>query len=138
MTPKRSVETVVTAQFYDLDPMNIVWHGNYTRFLELGRCDFLERLGYNYTQMEESGFAFPVVHLQVKYVKPIRRSQEFIVTTTLLEHENRLKLDYVLRDRKTGEVLTRAQTIQVAVKADSGELCLESPPILLERVAAWR
>ena len=34
-----STETVVRAQFFDLDPMNIVWHGNYTRFLEQGRCE---------------------------------------------------------------------------------------------------
>ena len=138
MIAKRSVETIVKAQFYDLDPMNIVWHGNYARFLEVGRCDFLDRLGYNYTQMEESGYAFPVVHMQLKYVKPVRRGQEVVVTTTLVEHENRLKLDYVLRDRLSGEVLTRAQTIQVAVRADNGELCLESPPILIEKVAAWR
>jgi len=138
MTVKRSVDTIVKAQFYDLDPMNIVWHGNYARFLEQGRCDLLDRLGYNYTQMEESGYAFPVVHMQLKYVKPIRRAQEVVVTTTLVEHENRLKLDYVIRDRATGEVLTRAQTIQVAVKAENGEMCFESPPILLERVTAWQ
>jgi acyl-CoA thioester hydrolase len=32
-----SAETVITVNFYDLDPMNVVWHGNYPRFLEQGR-----------------------------------------------------------------------------------------------------
>ena len=131
-----STETVITAQFYDLDPMNIVWHGNYARFLEQARCELLDRLDYNYTQMRESGFAFPIVELRVKYVAPIRFRQEVVVTTTLVEYENRLRFDYVIRDRAAGVVLTRARTIQVAVRIDTGELLLECPPVLLEKVRA--
>jgi len=131
-----STETVITAQFYDLDPMNIVWHGNYARFLEQARCEMLDRLDYNYTQMRESGFAFPIVELRVKYVAPIRFRQEVAITTTLVEYENRLRFDYVIRDRTTDTVLTRARTIQVAVRIDTGELLLECPPVLLEKVRA--
>jgi acyl-CoA thioester hydrolase len=131
-----SVDTVIKAQFYDLDPMDIVWHGNYARFLEQGRCEALDRLGFNYTQMRESGFAFPIVEMRLKYVAPIRFRQEFVVTTTLMEYENRLRFDYVIRDLGTGTVLTRARTIQVAVRIDTGELCLESPPALIDKVRA--
>jgi acyl-CoA thioester hydrolase len=131
-----SVETVVQAQFYDLDPMNVVWHGNYVRFLELGRCDLLDRLEYNYTQMEASGFAFPIVEMRLKYVAPIRLRQDFVVTTSLVEYEYRLRVDYVIRDRASELVLTRARTTQVAVRIDTGELCLESPPELIGKVRA--
>jgi acyl-CoA thioester hydrolase len=131
-----SVDTIIKAQFYDLDPMDIVWHGNYARFLEQGRCDALDRLGFNYTQMKESGFAFPIVEMRVKYVAPIRFQQEFAITTTLMEYENRLRFDYVIRDLATHTVLTRARTIQVAVRIDTGELCLECPPVLIDRVRA--
>jgi len=131
-----STETVVRAQFFDLDPMNIVWHGNYARFLEQARCEMLDRLDYNYTQMRESGFAFPIVEMRVKYVAPIRFRQDFVVTTTLVEYENRLRFDYIIRDLASGTVLTRARTIQVAVRIDTGELCLECPPVLIEKVQA--
>ena len=131
-----SVDTVIKAQFFDLDPMNIVWHGNYARFLEQGRCDLLDRLEFNYTRMQEAGFAFPIVEMRLKYVAPIRFRQEFVVTTTLMEYENRLRCDYVIRDGASGTVLTRARTIQVAVRIDTGELCLESPPALIDKVRA--
>jgi len=131
-----SVETVLQAQFYDLDPMNVVWHGNYARFLELGRCALLDRLDYNYAQMRESGFAFPIVDMRLKYVAPIRLRQDFVVTTTLVEYEYRLRLDYLIRDVATGAVLTRARTTQVAVRIDTGELCLESPPELVAKARA--
>ena len=32
----------ITVEFYDLDPMNVVWHGNYVKYLEKARCDLLE------------------------------------------------------------------------------------------------
>jgi acyl-CoA thioester hydrolase len=131
-----TVETVLQAQFYDLDPMNVVWHGNYARFLELGRCALLDRLGYNYTQMRESGFAFPIVDMRLKYVAPIRLQQEFVVATTLVEYEYRLRLDYLIRDLVAGAILTRAQTTQVAVRIDTGELCLESPAELINKARA--
>lgn len=128
-----SVETVIQAQFYDLDPMNVVWHGNYARFLELGRCDLLDRVGYNYRQMQASGFAFPIVEMRLKYVAPIRLREDFVVISTLAEYEYRLRVDYVIRDRAGGRVLTRARTTQVAVRLDTGELCLESPPELVAK-----
>jgi acyl-CoA thioester hydrolase len=131
-----SVETILQAQFYDLDPMNVVWHGNYARFLELGRCALLDRLDYNYARMRESGFAFPIIDMRVKYVAPIRLRQDFVVTTTLVDYEHRLLLDYLIRDATSGTILTRARTTQAAVRLDTGELCPRSPPELIAKARA--
>ncbi len=129
-----STETVIKAQFYDLDPMNVVWHGNYVRFLEQARCELLDSIGYNYPEMSESGFAWPIVDIRIKYVRPIRFGQEIVVVTSLVEHQNRLKIDYRIRDRATGEVLTKASTIQVAIRVDTGEMQLESPAALTDKI----
>ncbi len=131
-----TADTILTAQFYDLDPMGVVWHGNYVRFLEVARCTLLDRIGYGYPAMKESGFAWPVVDMRVKYVRPIVLGQAFVATATLAEYINRLKIDYRLHDRTSGLVLTKAHTIQVAVRMDSGELQLESPAALIDRVRA--
>jgi acyl-CoA thioester hydrolase len=61
-----SAEIAVVAQFYDLDPMKVVWHGNYARYLEQARCALLEKLGYSYQEMEQSGYVWPIVDLRVK------------------------------------------------------------------------
>ncbi|CAA7627919.1 conserved hypothetical protein [Candidatus Terasakiella magnetica] len=131
------ISTAVTlkAQFYDLDPMQVVWHGNYPRYLEEARCALLDRIGYNYPQMAASGYVWPIVDLRIKYVRPVRFAQEIRVEATLVEYENRLKIDYRIFDAASGEVLTKASTTQVAVEAASGELCLESPAILIDKVA---
>jgi acyl-CoA thioester hydrolase len=131
-----SAEAVVKVQFYDLDPMEVVWHGNYPRFLEMGRCALLDRLDYNYAQMRESGYAWPVVDMRIKYVRPIRMAETIIVTASLAEYENRLKLDYRIRRQSDGQVLTKAHSVQVAVSMATGEMQLESPAILFEKVRA--
>lgn len=129
-----SATVTLKAQFYDLDPMEVVWHGNYVRYLEQARCVLLDAIGYNYPQMLESGYLWPIVDLRIKYVRPLRFSQEFAVTATLVEFENRLKIDYRICDKISGEVLTKATTTQVAVHAATGELCLESPAALTDKV----
>ncbi len=129
-----SAQVVIQVQFYDVDPMHVVWHGNYARYLEQARCALLDCIGYNYRQMGESGFAWPIVDLRIKYVRPVRFGQEIQVTATLAEFENRLRIDYRIFDRASGEVLTKATTVQVAVRLDTGEMLLESPPALTGRL----
>ncbi|HJT06003.1 MAG TPA: acyl-CoA thioesterase [Stellaceae bacterium] len=129
-----SAEVLIKAQFYDLDPMHIVWHGNYVRFLEQARCALLDKIDYNYSEMLRSGYAWPVVDLRIKYVRPVRFGQEVTARATLAEYESRIKIDYRIADLATGDVLTKAQTIQVAVDVASNEMCFESPAALTDRV----
>mgnify|MGYP006205712467 CR=1 FL=1 len=127
-------EIEISPAFHDLDPMDIVWHGNYVRYLELARCALLQSFDYDYPQMRASGYAWPIVDLRAKYVRSARYGQRLVVRATLVEWENRLKIDYLVSDADTGEVLTRATSIQVAVDVATGEMCFASPNALLERL----
>src|SRR5262245_61423467 len=124
----------VKAQFYDLDPMQVVWHGNYVRFLEQARCALLDKIGFNYIEMSQTPYIWPIVDLRVKYVKPVRFAQEVTIRAVLAEHENRIKIDYTIADASTNEILTKAQTVQVAVHQERGETLFESPEPLLAAV----
>ena len=35
-------------QFYETDGMSIIWHGNYVRWMEESRTDFMDQLGLPY------------------------------------------------------------------------------------------
>lgn len=132
-----SVEITLKPQFYDVDPMQVVWHGNYARYFEQARCELLDKIDYNYDAMRRSGYIWPIVDMQTRYVRPIKCFQEIIVTATLVEYENRLKIKYIIFDKETSEVLTKAHTVQLAVLADSGELCIETPVILTQKIKAF-
>ena len=129
-----SAELVLKAEFYDVDSMRVVWHGNYIKFYEQVRCVLLDKIGYNYNEMEDFGIAWPVVKLDVKYIKPIVFGQEFIVKATLIEYENRLKISYIIYDSVTGAVLNKGTTTQMAINMETEESMLVSPTHLVELI----
>ena len=127
-------EAEVAVQFYDLDPMQVVWHGNYVQYLEIVRCELFNQIGYNYEEMKASGFAWPVIDLHIRYAGPAQFNQKLKLQAEIVEWENRLKINYVISDAQSGKRLTRASTTQVAVDMASGTMCFVSPPILLKKL----
>jgi acyl-CoA thioester hydrolase len=134
MTHDFSHEIELSPAFHDLDPMEVVWHGHYLKYMELARCALLQRYDYDYPQMRASGFAWPIVDLRSKYVRSARFGQRLKVRAQIVEWEFRLKIEYVITDAGSGDVLTRAHTVQVAVEMHNGEMCFASPPVLLQRL----
>jgi acyl-CoA thioester hydrolase len=127
-------ETEFTVQFYDVDSMNVVWHGNYIKFFEQARCALLKKIGYGYTEMKESGYAFPVTEIYAKYIRPLMFEQRVIAKASILEYENRLKISYELRDAKTGIVTTKGSSTQMAFNIEKQNSCFECPQILIGKV----
>ena len=126
----------VDVPFQDADPMGVTWHGNYFRYLEAARAMLLARIGYGYRDMVASGYLWPIVEAEIKYVKPTVFGQPLAVTASLVEYETRLRIVYTIVDRASGECVTKAQTTQAAVRKDSGEMCFCSPRALLDKVRA--
>lgn len=50
-------DTEILVPFFDVDTMNVVWHGHYVKYLEVARCALLDRIGHNYDAMVASGYA---------------------------------------------------------------------------------
>lgn len=138
MSDKISIDIPLKAEFYDVDSMRIVWHGNYAKYYEQARCVLLDKIGYGYTEMEEYGIAWPIVKMDLKYIKPIKFAQEFRIKATLDEYENRLKISFVIYDEATGKILNKGTTTQMAVDMKNNESLLVSPNHLIELVEHCR
>ncbi|STQ91332.1 acyl-CoA thioesterase [Iodobacter fluviatilis] len=132
--PCLSIEIALSPAFHDLDPMDIVWHGNYPKYLEIARCALLSQFNYDYPQMKASGYAWPIVDMRLKYVKPARFEQKLIVRAEITEWESRLKINYLIKDAVSGQKINQAHTIQVAVDMNTGEMQYVCPAILWERL----
>lgn len=113
--------------FFDVDAMNIVWHGHYVKYLEMARCAFLSFIGYDYTEMARQGYSWPVVQLNVKYVRPARFGQKIRVDVAVVEYESCLKIRYTVADADSGTKLTQAETTQVAVPLSGSEMLFQTP-----------
>lgn len=129
---RAEIELIVP--FYDIDLLGIAWHGHYCKYIELARCAMLDRIGYGYMTMKETGYVWPIVDLQLRYVRPAKFEQRIIATAELVEYEYRMKIKYTVSDAETGTLLAKGHSVQAAVDVATGEMCYASPPVFLEKL----
>lgn len=129
-----SANVEIEVPFHDIDVMGIAWHGHYAKYLELARTELLLSIDYDVEEMRASGFLWPVIELHVRYVQPLEYRQRIRVKAELVEYENRLKIKYLIEDVASGQRLSRAYTVQVAVDGQSNEMLFASPPVLLRKL----
>ena len=131
-----SEEIEFTVEFYEVDSMRIVWHGNYIQYFEKARCALLGKIGYGYREMEESGWAFPVTAISAKYISSLRFQDRVRARATLTEYENCIKIKYELYNAASGQLCTKGESTQMAVEMPSWESRIVCPKIFTDKVTA--
>jgi acyl-CoA thioester hydrolase len=134
MKPLLTGEVVIEVPFHDVDAMGVAWHGHYVKYLEIARTAMMRKAGLDFQQMQDWGVMWPVVVCNMKFIRPLRYGQQVRVRADLLEYQARLRISYVLTDVATGQKVNKAETIQLAVTSDGGELLFECPPMLTEAI----
>lgn len=127
-------EITFPVEFYDVDTMRVVWHGNYVKYMEKGRCALLDSLNYGYLEMEKDGTAFPVVDIKLKYVRSLRFGDRARVISYLTEYENCIKIRYEIYNDKTGELCTKAESTQMAMGIESQKSSIVCPQRFIDNV----
>lgn len=127
-------EITFPVEFYDVDTMRVVWHGNYVKYMEKGRCALLDSVNYGYLEMEKDGTAFPVVDIKLKYVRSLRFGDTARVVSYLTEYENCIKIRYEIYNAKTGELCTKAESTQMAMGIESQESSIVCPQRFINNV----
>ena len=108
-------EIQVRIRYGETDQMGVVYHGNYALYLEMGRVEWLRKLGVSYKFMEESGIMLPVVSLCVNYNKPASYDEVITVRTILKKMPtSKIEFDYEITN-ENGDILTTASTTLVFV-----------------------
>ena len=130
----KTASVEIEVPFFDIDVMDIVWHGHYVKYFEITRCELLKQIDYDYQTMRESGYIWPVVDMRLKYIASATFGQKITVTANLVEYESRIKINYLITDSQTGKKLTKGYTVQVALDAKTNEMQYQSPAILLEKL----
>jgi len=107
----KSNKTNIRIRYGETDQMGVVYHGNYSNFLEIGRIEWLRSLGVSYKQMELDGIMLPVISLSLKYKKSACYDDEICVKTILKkEPTSTIEFDYEITN-EAGEILTLGNTI---------------------------
>ena len=121
-------------QFYETDGMSIIWHGNYVRWMEEARVDylaqlgwglerleamgsvspatylearpdFMDQLGFPYSRAVEAGIDFALTDISCKYRAMTRFGEELAITVFIRRlSPAKLELGYEMREASTGEL----------------------------------
>lgn len=67
--------------YADTDAYGVVWHGAYLRWMEKGRCDLCEELGFNLVELVNQDIALPVANMNVKFKASAKLNDKLIVET---------------------------------------------------------
>jgi acyl-CoA thioester hydrolase len=127
--PRRRSTVRIRIPFHDLDPMGIVWHGNYLKYLEIARQALFDESGLDlYRHAAESGYLLPIIRTSCTHLHVLRLRDEIAVTASIVEVRYRIVLDYVVTIEPSGTVAARARSEQAAVKLPHMELQLAIPP----------
>ena len=113
-------------QFYDCDPMGVVWHGNYLRYMEVARTELLGKIGCDLSSIREGdGVDLPLIESGMKYLRPLHAGDDFHVVLLIRECEVRLAFDYFIGKGDT--LCCLGSTVQCAVSRKTGELEFAMP-----------
>ena len=125
---KKSFEVKISVPFFDLDPMQIVWHGNYLNYFELARAELFLRYGVDlYSYYEREKIIFPIIRTATKHIFPLKHRDEIICKATLADANIKLVVDFEIRKAADGNVCARGRTEQVAVKTPEMETLFSIP-----------
>jgi acyl-CoA thioester hydrolase len=125
---KKSFEVKISVPFFDLDPMQIVWHGNYLNYFEIARAALFDHYGVDlYSYYERFKLIFPIIRTSTKHIYPLRHRDEIIVKAILVDARVKLICDFEIRKAADGMICARGRTEQVTVKVPEMETLFNIP-----------
>lgn len=139
MRKRGAIEAAIDVEvpFHDVDLAQIVWHGNYLKYLESARWAVMDRLGFGLKAMLSSGYLWPIIDVQMRCIKATRFQDRLNVRASLVEWESRLTFNYLITQVTSGERVARARTTQVAIQAQTHALQLVTPDVLRDCILAY-
>ncbi|NER15658.1 acyl-CoA thioesterase [Spongiivirga citrea] len=129
-------EIQIKVRYGETDKMGVVYHGNYAQYLELGRIEWLDKLGFSYKEMEDSGVMLPVFSLELNYKKSARFGDVLTLKTILKKTPTvKIEFDYEIYNQY-GELLTLANTVLAFLDMETNKP-IRAPEYLIKKLNSF-
>ena len=124
----KSHETQFTVPFYDLDPMRMVWHGNYLKYFDTTRAELFYAAGFDPLEyFKKTNYLFPITKTSTKHIVSLRYRDEFTCKATVTEAQYKIVINFEIRLVGDHQLCARGKSEQVAVKYPAMEILFEIP-----------
>ncbi len=131
-------ESRLRVRYAETDQMMVVYHSNYLIWFEVGRVEFMRRLGFTYKQMEEEDQThLPVMEVRCRYKAPARYDDEVIVQTSLGRlHNGLVQFKYKVLRSEDQMLLAEGESTHVVVNKDMKRASFPEKYMAVLRAAA--
>lgn len=94
----------------------MVYYGNYLKYLEEARTEFLENKGLSVAAFQECGFLYAVSQCPISYRSPARYG-EILICIAQLKKATAVKLifDQTIHEKKTNRLVVKAEVTLVCL-----------------------
>lgn len=112
---KEISETIeVRVRFSEVDPIRVVWHGSYVKYMEDAREAFGRRYGLSYMEIFNFGYYAPVYDMHLRFERSAGVDDVLLVKITWRPATGaKLCFDYSISRKSDGALLLEASTIQL-------------------------
>jgi acyl-CoA thioester hydrolase len=126
-------KTKLRVRYGETDQMGYVYYGVYAQYYEVGRVELLRSLGISYRELEEEGFALPVVNFEINYKNAAYYDDELTIRTTIKKLPSaRIEFHYETINKEK-ELLNSGRVVLVFVEKKSKKPCF-APKIVMNKL----
>lgn len=133
--PSDRVAVEMNVPFFDVDPMQVVWHGNYYKYVEIARNELMRSKGIEPWEVAQTGYLFVVIESKCRHSYALRYNERFRVTAWFKDIDYRLNVGFEITNLTHNRRAARGHTILATLDAE-GNLLLGTPNAILEKIRA--
>jgi|TARA_B100002003_G_scaffold250599_1_gene290579 acyl-CoA thioester hydrolase len=124
----KSYEVELKVPFHDLDPMQMVWHGNYFKYFDIARTGLFDSLGVDlFSYFKKTNCLFPITKTTTKHIVSLQYRDKFKCKATIVEARYKIVVEFQIRLIADNQICTNGRGEQVAVKHPEMEMMFEIP-----------
>jgi acyl-CoA thioester hydrolase len=134
---RRSETSTLRVRYAETDQMGVVYHTHYLVWCEIGRTDYIRRLGVSYAELERQGLFLAVAEASIRYAGAARYDDPIRVETWVDAVQSRMiTFRYEIVHDADGAARPLASAVTKLVALDRHGATRALPPELLERFRA--
>ncbi|TKS61859.1 MAG: hypothetical protein EWM73_02919 [Nitrospira sp.] len=125
--------------YEDTDCGGVVYYGNYLKYFERARTQYLEERGLSVARLMKEGTVFVVVHAEVDYRSPARYGDRLIIETVVSGMTAAsFNFSHVIRERESQRVVVEGSARLAAVNGIGKVTRLDKAMVAVLRFGSTR
>ena len=112
-------ETLIRVRFNEVDSWGVVWYANYFSYIDVARCEVLEKFVLLPDTLVNMGYTAPVYNINSTFKSPARFNDSLLVCISLLPQKSaKLVFIFQIFHADTKKLIMRGETTQVLLNSD--------------------